>query len=151
MTTIRVEGTWNSSADVFGNGCASNPNDISACTGHAIALDDEGHRRAALESIDASLARHADDPYLLMERATIFERASDRVRALTDARHAARAGVGSALAGYAGMLVRMGYPRAAIPYAIRAVIRHPELPQYADTLALALHLAVQPHDEPAPP
>ena len=141
VTTIRAEGAWNTSVDVFGNGCASNPNDIVACAGHAGALDGEGRRKEALASVDASLARHPDDPYLLMKRAWIYERASDRDAALRDAAHAAKAGVGSAMSYYAQVLMRAGRPAEAIPWAERAVARHPELPEYAAVLDYARKLA----------
>ncbi len=153
VVTIRAEGAWNTSVDVFGGGCASNPNDVSACVHWAGALDEENRRGEALDALAQSLARHPDDPYLLMKRALIVELAGDRPAALVDAAHAAQAGVGTAMIGYAEMLLRAGRPTAAIPWAERAVARHPELPLYAEILANARRMAagLPPLPPSAPP
>jgi hypothetical protein len=135
LCTIRAEGPWASSRELFSAAVASNPRDYRMHQDLAVALAADLEPRAALKAVDAGLAVLPGEVHLRMQRSDLLWQLGEHVAALDEARRAAETGSSEAAAGYARKLLASGRAADALWWAERAARFHPELEAYQRTLA----------------
>lgn len=128
--SLRAEGAWASSRDLFATGFAASPGDPVACERLAGELFELGDRGEALAVLDRGLAAHPDHAYLQARKARMLDAIGRAAEALSAAERAARSGHASAMALYAELLARAGRPEQALAFAERAARRRPEIAAY---------------------
>jgi tetratricopeptide (TPR) repeat protein len=135
LCTIRAEGAWATSRDLFSAAIASNPRDYQMHQDLGVALAHDFEPAAALQAVEQGLAVLPDDIQLRMQRADLLWQLGRRAEALADAQRAAETGASSAAAGYAHKLLDTGRAEQALWWAERAARFHPEVETYQETLA----------------
>jgi hypothetical protein len=135
VCTIRAEGAWASSRELFAAGVASNPRDFAMHQDLATAFASDGESNAALRAVDAGLAVLPHEVHLRMQRADLLWQLGNQPEALNDAQRAAETGSSAAASAYGKKLLASGRPGDALWWAERAARFHPELESYQLTLA----------------
>jgi hypothetical protein len=150
VATIRAENAWTRTSALFENALDEFPGDALRRDSLAGVYYDAGDPDAAFAELARGLAIDPDEPRLLETRARYEEARHDMVDALVDAERAAASDKATALDLYARLLVRTRRPDAAIPFAERAVARHPEIGTYQRTYGVALLTVGRARDAVAP-
>jgi Flp pilus assembly protein TadD len=135
LCTIRAEGPWASSRDLFTAAIASNPRDWKNYQDLAVSLSSEGEPELALRAVEAGLVVLPDDMHLRLQRSDLLWQLGDKDAALEAARQAAETGSKAAASGYAKRLLDSGRPDEALPWAEGAARAHPDNERYQQTLA----------------
>jgi Flp pilus assembly protein TadD len=135
LCTIRAEGPWASSRDLFTAAVASNPRDWKNYQDLAISLSSEGEPEHALRAVEAGLAVLPGEIRLQLQRSDLLWQLGDKDAALEAARQAAQTGSKAAASGYAKRLLDSGRADEALPWAEGAARAHPENERYQQTLA----------------
>lgn len=129
VVSMRAEGAWTSSVELYTRAVESNPGDPSMREALAIALATEGRVEEASAVVDRGLAMQPDHPYLLQRKARLLAATGKIEEAMSTAARAAQTGKSSAMFTYAQILRDSGKLADALPWAERAAKRNP-LPDY---------------------
>ena len=141
VVTLRAEGQWTSSVELFTRALESNPDDPLAYSRLAMAQDMTMHAKRALATVERGLARFPTHIPLLNSKVFILESMQRHADALATARFASATGAASAKWTLAGLLQHDHLLAEALPLARAAYEKHPELAHYArrySEIALAL-------------
>jgi len=135
VCTIRAEGPWANSVDLFSAAIERNPRDWRMHQDLGVALVHDGVPEQALAAVEAGLAVLPDEVQLQIQRAGLLWQLDRRDESLAVAKQAALTNTSSAAAAYAKELLDSGRPVEALPWAEAAAKKHPELEAYQQTLA----------------
>jgi tetratricopeptide (TPR) repeat protein len=136
VLTVRAEGRWASSRELFMGAIADNPRDPQMQEDLAIALVDEVELVPALKALDRALAIRPREPHLLVRRSEVLAKLGRTDEALATAQQAAASGLSSAAWAYAALLLQLHRAGDARWWAERAARFHPEREDYQQTYAL---------------
>ena len=135
IATLRAEGAWTSSVELWTDAVAENPHSTSGWDNLASAYQEQGMSAVALAILEAGLVLNPEEPYLLLHDANLLEATHRRPEALVAARRAAQSGHASTLWLYAQLLHVDKRDEEALPWAERAAARRPEMSKYPRTVA----------------
>lgn len=135
VTTIRTEGAWASSTQLFARAHEISPGDPKACQNFAYTLYAAGEKARAFSVLERCVALRPDHPYILDSQARILATDGRLPEALRSSERAAASGRAGAMWYHATLLARAGRSAEALTFAERAARKNPTITQHVWTWA----------------
>ena len=128
--TIRAEGAWASSVELFSHAVETNPRDDRHVQNYVNALLAEAQPGKALRVLDAALTRRPTNGYLLAAKARVLALVGRHDEAIAVGEQAANSGKSSVIFEHASRLHQHGRTADALAWIERAVTQQPKIEMY---------------------